>query len=519
LALRPGSRATFFGADPSRVPPRGQPATARNRGSQTWPILWRLVPGSLRQRWTPGTFHDVLRWMEVAVGSIARDVVPGEGVNPAGPAAMIARLWNGSTRPMLVVIGGILTLHGADRLDVPKVGYLSLTVLAVLGAVVAAWRARDDDVTAAARPWFALSLVIALIVAMSLPVSMAAGVSPITWLRDVAAYGLLAAAPWLGADLARDGRARLIFGALLVAGTIGALSFTIEWLQRRNFTDLPLDRLGLPSLTLAAVAYAVALAIAVVGPGRLRWGAFAAAILGCLLLTGTRTSFVLLAAFLAYGAILMVTQRRHGLAVIAQIGLIQLLTIVLVVGMSVIGRSSEALLPGGNPTESSSPDSQAEGGAPVGELGDRFVTIDDVATGRDPSFVERIEQTRVAWSAFAEHPFLGVGPGFEFTWVRSSGTVFTTTYLDTPLVVIAKFGVLGLALFVAIICAFALTVRRLVVPGGWTWVALGVLGYGAILFALLPFGWPPEDKGTGIAMILLISLACAPGALKARRQT
>ena len=452
------------------------------------------------------------------MGLVAGDAVSGDVVTRARPATMIDRVWNGSTRALAVVLGGILILHGADRLDAPKIAYLVLTIVAVLGSVVAAWRSRADEVSGAIRPWLALSGVTTLLIAVSLPVALASGISATTWLRDIAAYGLLAAAPWLGADLARDGRPRLVLGAILVSGLIGALSFAIEWLQRRGISDLPLDRLALPSFTLAALAYAIAIAIAVGGPGRLRWTIFAAVILGCLLLTGTRTSFVLLGALIAVGAVVAFTRHRQGMMVAVRVGLIQLVAIVLIVGFSVAGRSSEPLLPDGTPIVSTSPDGNAAG-VPGKDLGDRFVTLDDVTSGRDPSFLERIEQTRVAWMVFLEHPAIGVGPGYEFAWVRSGGTVFTSTYLDTPLVVIAKFGLLGIALFLAIVLAFALTIRRLVAQNGWTWIALGVLGYGAILAGLLLFGWPPEDKGTGIAMILLIGLACLPRSNEPRPQT
>ncbi len=210
----------------------------------------------------------------------------------------VASFWNGTTRALLVVFGGLLILQSSDRLDALKVGYLLVAGIAAAGSVASVWRARSEPATIAMRPWLVASAVIVGLVALSLPVALINGATISNWLRDGAVYVLLAAAPWIAIDLARSASPNLILGAGLLAGLLGVASFVVVWVQRRQLIDLPIDRLTLPSMTLGAAAYCIAVALAVRSRGwkRAGWIVLSMGILAAFLLTGTRTSFVLLAA-------------------------------------------------------------------------------------------------------------------------------------------------------------------------------------------------------------------------------
>jgi peptidoglycan/LPS O-acetylase OafA/YrhL len=163
-------------------------------------------------------------------------------VNPADPALAggyvstpipsqdrpaVSRLWNGATRALVVVFGGLLVLQSSDRLDVTKIGYLLVAGIATAGSVVSVWRARNEPSTIAMRPWLVASAVVLGLVALSVPVALAQGSTATNWLRDAAAYVLLGAAPWLAVDLARAASPRLILSAGLLAGLLGVASFAV----------------------------------------------------------------------------------------------------------------------------------------------------------------------------------------------------------------------------------------------------------------------------------------------------
>jgi hypothetical protein len=78
--------------------------------------------------------------------------------------------------------------------------------------------------------------------------------------------------------------------------------------------------------------------------------------------------------------------------------------------------------------------------------------------------------------------------------------------MDTPLVFLAKFGVVGLAAL-AMLAGAALAFRRRLPAthrGDRAYVAL--VGYASFWCVSLPLGLPFEDKGFGLAVIALLAL-------------
>lgn len=412
----------------------------------------------------------------------------------------ITSVWNGFTRAILVVFAALLTLQSSDELDLTKVAYLAIVAVVSVSSLVRLWRARGDPRMTSARPLIAVFLLVSMLCALSAIPAFLNGTDPRDWLRDTSTYGLFAIAPILAIDAWLDASPRWIAAAFIVAGTLATMSFVLEWLERRRLADLPIDRLLYPSFFFAAGLSAFLIAVAVRVP-RYRWPSMAGAglVLAALLLTETRSSLILLA---APGVIILAGWRRWWRpAVLA--GAAQISIAVLVVGLTqpIIHADPAIYSP-----DSGDVGAPGDGGGPVpsGRFDDVTGLIDDPQG--DPSFRERVAQTTVALQAFQEQPILGVGTGHRYDWVRVSGERLSTYSLDTPFVFLAKFGVVGLvALAAIVVAAFLLIVR------GWregpSAGVLALLGFLATMAAWLPFGYPLEDKGSSLALILLLPLA------------
>jgi O-antigen ligase len=118
-----------------------------------------------------------------------------------------------------------------------------------------------------------------------------------------------------------------------------------------------------------------------------------------------------------------------------------------------------------------------------------------------------VAQYEVAWDLFASSPLVGVGLGHPFVWIRVDGTTRSDITADTPLILPAKLGVLGiawLALFIAVWIRFVQRLRRV---AGVTIPGLAMTAWAAILGALAWGSFNPEDKGFSFALMLLLSLA------------
>jgi O-antigen ligase len=134
----------------------------------------------------------------------------------------------------------------------------------------------------------------------------------------------------------------------------------------------------------------------------------------------------------------------------------------------------------------------------------------------DASVKERIAQYAAAWSLFATSPIVGVGPGHAIEWIDISGNRRSAYTADTPLVMAAKFGILGIAVFAGFAAAYVRTARDALRLDRRSTVSLALVGFATVAIVSLPLGFLVEDKGTSLALILLLALAfgeaTAPGA-------
>jgi hypothetical protein len=425
-----------------------------------------------------------------------------------GTADMSARAFGGQLRLVFVLFGAMLALQSSPTLDATKIVYAGGTLICLIGAFAAVWSARRTPEVIRAIPWLLASAAVALLIAISFLVARANGTPVSDWVRDTAAYALFAAVPLLALDAQASASRKLLVAMLLVAGLMGGLSWAVEWLHRREMLDLPLARLVFPSGLLPGLLYLFAMAMALTAERRRgAWTAVAGVTLGLFLVTGTRSSLLLLAGPLAMVAILGLDRIWRSIGILAVHALVAV-AIVFVFQLAVVPAAEDhgqpSAEPGGSPPLSSAP----------ANVGDRFGTLPRIFAnpGSDPSYKERAAQYVAAWKLFASSPIVGVGPGHGIDWIDVSGFPRSEFTADTPLVLPAKFGLVGVLTFLGIAAVYASMVWRGMRRNRRSPIALTLVGFGVLMIVTLPLGFPVEDKGTSLALLLLLSLAFANGA-------
>jgi len=426
-------------------------------------------------------------------------------IHPVGEAGNRTHGLDGRFRLAFVLFGGMLALQSSPTLDATKIGYLAGTILCLLGASAAVWNARGSSAVRLTAPWIAASIALTVVMAVSFFVARGNGTSTTEWVRGVAAYGLFAMVPVFALDAQASASRKLLVGMLVIAGLLGGVSWAVEWLNRRHILDLPFNRFVFPSAQLPSMLYLFAMATALTaGPRRAAWAVLAGAVLGLFLLTGTRASLVLLVGPLPMVILAGWDRVRSSVR-----------TIVLhaVVGVAIVFAFQGALaLPStlglGRPSEE--PGSSPPPVTTVPDvIGDRFGSLPAVLgnPASDASFQERFSQYQATWALFVSSPIVGVGPGHLIPWVNVSGLPRVGYTADTPLVMPAKFGLLGILVFMGAAVAFGSIVRSALRRNRRSPITLTLIGYGVWTVVGLPLGFPIEDKGASLAIILLLALA------------
>jgi len=350
---------------------------------------------------------------------------------------------------------------------------------------------------------------LALLIAMSFFIARANGTLSIDWTRDVAAYALFAAMPIFALDGQASASRRLLIGMLVLAGLLGGLSWAVEWLSRRDILDLAIARIVFPSGQLPGVLYLFAMATAMtVGRRSAIWVVLAGVTLGLFLLTGTRSSLLLLSGPLVIAGLVGRSRIRASLMALLAHGVV---AVALVLAFQ-LALALPVILAERTP----GPSSPASPGPSIPSVvSDRFGTLPEIL--RDPtsdaSFKERLAQYEAAWALFVSSPIVGVGPGHSIDWVDTSGRPRARFTADTPLVMPAKFGLLGILVFVGAAAAYASTLLTAMRRDRRSIIALTLAGYGVLTIVSLPLGFVIEDKGASLALMLLFALAFAESAV------
>lgn len=411
--------------------------------------------------------------------------MPAVALLPVAALGALPLLVSARARVLFVVFGVIFIFGTSDELTMSKLAYLAGLGAAGVGALVSLYTLTRTPAFAALRPLVYASIGLVALVVMSLPVAELQGAHLRDWLRDSSAYVMAAMVPLFALDAYAAFSKRALERILVVAGLLGALSFAVNWLARRGIGTLGLDVLGLPTTLLGASLFAYAMAALMQGgQRRVFWLVTGVLTFALLISTGTRTTLVLLAAPLAivFGSSQRVTSRSLRLVVILP------LVVVLV------GLTAQSVLKLANADED--------------VVQHRIELLFESGSKRDHSYIERVNSTRVVWDAFRSAPLLGIAPGSSFTWDDSAGVPKTARSVDSPILFLARFGLVGLAWVVGFAVAYLALIRRLArVDGAPTVSRLALVGFGGILLAdcilLVPF----EDKGFSAALLLLVALA------------
>ena len=428
------------------------------------------------------------------------DATPIERARKAGNGALA---FDGRIRIAFVLFGGMVALQSSATFDATKVAYLVGTLVCLVGALAAIWAVRRTPEVGMRLPWIATSAALVILIAISFLVAQSNGTSFTNWLRDVGAYALFATVPVFALDAEASTSRKLLVGMLVVAGLLGGLSWAVEWLGRRQILDLPINRIVFPSGQLPSVLYLFAMATALTASRRsAAWAALAGVILGLFLLTGTRSSLLLLIGPLVMAILVGRTCMRSSVRSIAVHGAVAV-AVVLVFQLGLVLPGALGVGNAGQPGSSS----PATPGPNV--VGDHLGSLPGLIgnPGSDASIKERVAQYQAAWALFLSSPIVGVGPGHSIDWTDVSGYPRTGFTADTPIVMPAKLGLLGILVFLGVALAYVSTVVTAARRNRRSAITLTLIGYGLWTIVGLPLGFFIEDKGASLALILLLALA------------
>ncbi|MEA2653885.1 MAG: hypothetical protein QOI37_1112 [Chloroflexota bacterium] len=438
----------------------------------------------------------------------------------------------GVIRLVVIVVGGLVVLQSSPGLGVPKVAYLVVAGVAAAAALRNVWGLRGTAIFDAMRPWLIVSGLLMLLIAISLPVALAHGTPVAQWLRDASTYGLFAAAPVFALDAAGTGRRKLVLALTVAFASLGALSFGLYWVSLRNLAALPFSQLVLPTASLPTVLFLVSLSAAILDPRRrLAWILIGGVTLALFLVTGTRSALLILAAVPVI--VVMAGRPRWRASAVGSVGIAAVAAILVLTIQAGFVSASRQLPPPidvAAPTDGASvapagtgPSTPPQTGASPGATAEAtpsppLVTappptnpnanllqriLDFLASpARDGSIRERVTQYGVAWDLFTSSPILGVGLGHPFPWTRLDGSSRVDFTADTPLVLPAKLGIVGVAWLAVLAVVWVMFARRLRtgIP------RLVMAGWAVVILALAWTGIAVEDKGFSFALMLILAL-------------
>lgn len=390
---------------------------------------------------------------------------------------------------MLFVFGAFFVFQTGDGLSASKLLYFAGVSLATILAAAELLSANN-------KPWlreyrwalYGAGLLAFWLLGPGLIHAVASrGIPPQAWARDTLTHLLICFGVVIGVETARSISLRKARIFVVAVGIVASVGFTTAWLSKRGFGDPTApssNQLLLASIVALTLPLAFALVLALRARGiNLLWFAFAAGLFLSVIVTGTRTAFVLIAVIFG---ICGSSERKA-------VPLLKLLAGGLL-GVTVIG----ILAPLAGSLLSSEDFVNQRIESAIATLQNGFTS--------DQSGLIRARAYAYATSIWRDFPLLGQGVGATFPNPNPNATASYFT-LDTFLTYPAKFGLIGSAvLLIALTMICSALVPRI---GRRAVEYTAVLGAIGVWIAILPFGPTTEDKGFAISIALAFLLTGA----------
>lgn len=337
------------------------------------------------------------------------------------------------------------------------------------------------------RKFYLPLLVFAAVPVASMYIMAYYSTDVVSWVRDATTFILIPIGIVYGIDAGLSLKIRTLQGLFAILGILAAFAYMTSWLVRRQqlppSAELPL----LSSSMISIPVICMSLTLYFTSRARLRylWGLIAVIQLLMLVSAGGRSSVLYCTAIVLFISVSALFARRGVVKLLILLGVAAGIAVGFFAIYAPFVRSSF--------------------------LSNRLDWFSDVsldAVEGDGSGEARLRAYRIMWESFLEKPLLGHGFGYSYPPVSAAAIdVFT---LDTPLVYLAKFGVIGtLAVFFAIF-SLVRACLRLTHQRAERFQVFMMWGAAiAAWMATLPSGAPTEQKGFGIGLAVLIAVSVA----------
>ena len=382
----------------------------------------------------------------------------------------------------VVFAGGALFVFGGEAgISAPKALYF-IVALFIIG--LATFRAANLVRTDWGRPfrsalWGSGVIATAAAVAVLVGLMNGAGISSVV--RDGMTYLLILGAVPIAIDTASVMSRQTARWAVVAITLTAGLSFCVSFLAARGVSSLSIQHIGLPSMMALSVGVSLGLVLGL-GQRGIRWGwvGLAIALISLVLVTGSRAGLVLLVAIV-------------GVAGTNAAGRVPWHKLVVGAGAIAVSVAGLLVFASGIVTSSAFFESRIQAS---------LNTIQNGA-GQDASGIIRARATEFALEAWRQVWLTGQGFGHSYPDPSNGGGVLEFQ-IDTPAIILAKFGFVGTAL---LLVGFAFVIKP----------AFGSLagtvripeqavasGAAAVWIATTYFGTPTEDKGFSLAILMAI---------------
>ena len=375
-------------------------------------------------------------------------------------------------RAAAIVAGYLLVFLSSQAVSPPKIViFAGLAFLFFLGFKT---RAIPTELRRKIRSLTVFSFATLLV---SLFVSLVNDTPPQEWIRDALPYVLLALAPFVGIEIGTRLREKQIDSIIRVATILSALFTFLYWANVRGTVDTSLGRVGLASYLLPFAGVCYGLVRQRVRVPTLSWTIAIAFALFVLILTGTRT---ILLSIPACAFCLRTPRLRTEIHNSRKLLARALLILVAVTSLNHLAHPDWS------------------------RIVNRFSQISnkDLLT-RDQSALDRKRQTVAAFSLFRENLAFGVGPGKRIASFSSSATGQKSYNLDSPIGVLADFGLLAPLLYLSLGLAIYRACRQNPVSARAAMAFFVLIGFNSLLLS------PLEDKGGSLAVLLIVASSCS----------